>query len=225
MQFAMFYFYFCRVRKIFFSIALLFLQMPGYSQDTTALSDTLKKDLFKLFQWKEKKAGEFEITVVDYDSLKLGNNDFQTFYYTAADKPNGKLTVRDRKNNKVRSCVYRNNKMFDERWWYPTGEKEFEGKWSEDVNAYGDQYLEEYKWYYRNKKVRKHGFRNGITRTYYNDGKIESEKTYRNGKASGPFKRFYPNGKPEAVGAFLDGNRTGEWIYYNPDGTVKEKSN
>ena len=197
--------------------------MMSHAQDTLS-TDTVKTDFFKLFNWKEVRKSEFEITITGYDSLKAGNNDFQHFYYTTTDKPDGKLTVRDGHGNKVRECRYSGNKMFEEKWWYSTGEKEFEATWSPEVNAYGDQMLLEYTWYYRNKKVRKRGFRDGITVNYYSDGKVESEKAFRNGKPNGSFRQYYPNGKLQTAGEYFDGNRTGEWIYYNMDGTVREKT-
>jgi antitoxin component YwqK of YwqJK toxin-antitoxin module len=205
---------------------LFFLfSIRSFAQDTSAVpaSDTSKKNPFEIFQWKDIRKGEFEITVPGYDTLKMGTNNFQSFYYTTTDKPDGKLTVRDDKGNKVRECSYRNKLMFDEHWWYPTGEKEFDGTWSETANEYGDQFLTEYKWYYRNKKIRKHGFRTGITTTYYDNGVPESEKTFRDGKPNGPFTEYFPNGKIQTQGQYFDGNKTGEWIHYNPDGTVRER--
>jgi len=195
------------------------------AQDTTLVSagDTSKKDLFKVFHWTEKGNGEFEITVPGYDSLKKGNNEFQNFFYTTKDKPDGKLTVRDGEGNKVRECTYRNQLMFDEHWWFSTGQKEFDGTWSESVNEYGDQSLEEYKWYYKNKKVRKHGFYTGVTVTYYENGDKESEKTFAFGKPNGPYRFYYPGGKLQIEGQYLKGNKSGEWIHYNTDGTVQER--
>jgi len=179
--------------------------------------------MFEVFHWTEKGKGEFEITVPGYDSVKKVNSDFQIFYYTTKDKPDGKLTVRDEKGSKVRECVYRNHLMFDEHWWFTSGQKEFDGTWSETVNENGDQVLEEYKWYYKNKKIQKHGFYNGITVIYYDNGEKESEKTFRNGEANGPYRAYYPGEKLQTEGQFLNGNKSGEWIYYNFDGTVREK--
>ncbi len=195
------------------------------AQDTSAVtqSDTAKKDFFKIFNWTEKHKGSYEITVNGYDTLKKGNNNFQNFYYTTLDKPDGKLTVRDEKGNKVRECTYEDHLMFREHWWFPSGEKEFDGVWSKTTNEFGDQLLIEYTWYYRNKKVRKHGFRTGVTTTYYRDGKRESEKTFRDGKANGSFKEYFPNGKIQTEGQFFDGNKTGEWIHFNMDGTIRER--
>ncbi len=144
-------------------------------------------------------------------------------FFTTTDKPDGRLVVRNGKGDKVRECVYRNHLMFDEHWWFSSGEKEFDGVWSETANQYGDQMLEEYTWYYRNRKVRKHGYRNGNTVTYYEDGKTESEKMYREGKPSGPYKVYFPNGKIQTEGQFFEGNKTGEWIHYNIDGTIRER--
>lgn len=206
-------------------VFLLFVSATIFGQDTSSVSetDTSQKDFFKLFHWTEVHPGEFEITIAGYDSLKIGNNDFQSFFYSTNDKPNGKLTVKNEKGNKVRECIYRGNQMFDEHWWFSSGEKEFEGTWSEDKSEYGDQLLLEYTWYYKNKKVRKNGFRTGITTTYYSDGKTESEKAFRDGKANGPFKEYFPNGKLQTDGQYFDGNKTGEWTHYNMDGTVRER--
>jgi antitoxin component YwqK of YwqJK toxin-antitoxin module len=210
-----------------FTAAVLFLfsTVTARAQDTASASagDTSKNIGFRIFHWTQKRKGEFEITVPGYDSLKTGNNDFQHFFYTASDKPDGKLTVRNEAGKKVRECMYRNSMMFDERWWFASGEKEFEGTWSETTNEYGDQVHLEFKWYYRNKKIRKHGYHTGVTTVYYNNGKTESERTFREGKADGPFREYFPDGKLQTEGEFKDGNKTGEWIHYNMDGTVQER--
>ena len=83
---------------------LMLLSARVLAQDTTAIAtaDSGRKDFLKIFHWTEKHPGEFEITVLGYDSLKIGNNEFQNFFYTTSDKPDGKLTVKDDKGNKVR---------------------------------------------------------------------------------------------------------------------------
>ena len=211
--------------KVYGLLVIMLVMSDLRAQDTSSvlMTDTTKKDLFKLFHWTEKSKGNFEIMVSGYDTLKKGNNDFQNFFYTTRDKPDGKLTVRDEKGKKVRECIYRSQLLFDEHWWYSTGEKEFDGIWSETANEYGDQTLEEYKWYYKNKKVRKHGFQNGVTTTFYENGDKESEKTFFNGKPNGPFKEYFPGGKLQTEGQYLKGNKSGEWIHYNMDGTVRER--
>ncbi len=205
------------------ALATAFFLLTILSASGQDAPDTVAKDFFKMFGWKEIRSGEFEITIPGYDSIRMGNNDFQNFFYTTTDKPDGRLVVRNGKGDKVRECVYRNHLMFDEHWWFSSGEKEFDGVWSETANQYGDQMLEEYTWYYRNRKVRKHGYRNGNTVTYYEDGKTESEKMYREGKPSGPYKVYFPNGKIQTEGQFFEGNKTGEWIHYNIDGTIRER--
>ena len=192
------------MKGLLLCLTLVFLNQPISAQDTSVVKpDTVKKNLFEVFHWTEKSKSNFEIIVPGYDTLKKGNNDFQLFFYIANDKPDGKLTVRDEKGNKVRECVYRNQLMFEEHWWFSSGEKEFDGVWSESVNEYGDQILQEYKWYYKNRKLRKHGFHNGITTTYYDNGEKESEKTFMNGKAHGLYRAYYPNGKIQTEGQFF----------------------
>jgi|GEM_PF-4648178 len=213
------------MKKAWQTAVLIICCAHALAQDTTsaAQADTAKNKFFRIFHWKETKKGEFEITVEGYDTLKIGNNLFQNFFYTTTDKPDGRLTVRDGKGNKVRQCVYKNKLMFDEHWWFPSGEKEFDGTWSETANEFGDQLLEEYVWYYRNKKPRKHGFNTGLTTTYYSDGQPESEKMFRDGKPNGIFKEYYPNGKLQTEGQYFDGNKAGEWVYYRMDGTVDKR--
>jgi len=215
-------FYFCRMKYLLTLFLLLYIPHLN-AQDTLPVSDSAKKDFFKIFNWQEKEKGIYEITVVGYDSLKKGNNDFQNFFYSTKDKPDGKLIVRDESGKKVRACTYRNQLMFDEHWWFASGQKEFDGTWSETVNEYGDQALQEYTWYYKNNKIRKHGFYTGVTVTYYEDGKKESEKTFWNGKPNGAYKSYYPDGKLATEGQFTKGMKSGEWIHYNTDGTVRER--
>src|SRR5690349_11857318 len=111
-----FNFYFCRMNRCCIFITLVLLVSRTLAQDTSSVAqpDSSKKDFFKIFHWSQKHKGLYEITVDGYDTLKLGNNDFQSFYYFTNDKPDGKLIVRDGKGNKVRECTYKNKLIFDE---------------------------------------------------------------------------------------------------------------
>src|SRR3954469_11751112 len=91
-------------------LLLMLIISRSHAQEPSSIQmqDTVKDSLFKKFHWTEKSPGEFEIVVPGYDTLKKGNTDFQNFFYTTKDKPDGNLTVLDGKGNKVRECVYRN---------------------------------------------------------------------------------------------------------------------
>ena len=68
------------------------------------------------------------------------------------------------------------------------------------------------------------GKREGPARTYYDDGGLWVESSYRDGKLDGLFVERYRAGKKAREGAYQAGLRTGPWTFYYEDGTVQEEA-
>jgi len=82
--------------------------------------------------------------------------------------------------------------------------------------------------------------------TYFDNGNLKSEETYKNGVLDGESKYYYENGSVKAIhynwkkwtvyqknyydngklkseGGYRDFSKKGEWLYYNEDGSLKDK--
>jgi antitoxin component YwqK of YwqJK toxin-antitoxin module len=93
--------------------------------------------------------------------------------------------------------------------------------------------------YYNNGKPKKivtskNGIKEGIERTYNEDGTISNSKIYKNGilvssgivdesgKYQGPFEEYYPDGTLKSKGEYKDGKKVGKWMYYYPNGVEEQ---
>lgn len=93
--------------------------------------------------------------------------------------------------------------------------------------------------YYPTGKIKKKGtFKNnipeGISRTYTEDGKVESSKIYKNGIVTGdgiiddnglkqgPWKEYHDTGELKGEGTYISGQRIGLWKYYYKDGKIEQ---
>ena len=56
----------------------------------------------------------------------------------------------------------------------------------------------------------------GLILTYYENGNLESEETFKNGVLQGLCKYFDENGTLTSEGAFLENERNGLWKFYCP---------
>ena len=61
----------------------------------------------------------------------------------------------------------------------------------------------------------------GRCKTYYQDGKLNSEQEYKNGLDNGEWIFYYYNGNVETKGTFLEGKRNGKWLFYHENGKIK----
>ena len=50
---------------------------------------------------------------------------------------------------------------------------------------------------------------NGVGKTWWKNGQISGECTYKDGKRNGLYRRWYPNGQLEEECAYKDGKRNG----------------
>jgi antitoxin component YwqK of YwqJK toxin-antitoxin module len=62
------------------------------------------------------------------------------------------------------------------------------------------------------------GTRNGIWNQYYENGVMKVSGGFLNGKHNGPFKLNYPDNKPELEGLYKDDMREGQWVHHDPQG-------
>jgi len=64
--------------------------------------------------------------------------------------------------------------------------------------------------------------RQGPARTYYDDGGVWTESTYRDGLLDGPYLERYRGGAKAREGQYQAGLRAGRWVVYFEDGTTAE---
>ncbi len=64
------------------------------------------------------------------------------------------------------------------------------------------------------------GRRNGIARSFREDGKPWSLNTYRNDTLHGPYQTWHENGKLYIDGQYDEGRRSGVWRFYGPAGNL-----
>jgi antitoxin component YwqK of YwqJK toxin-antitoxin module len=65
--------------------------------------------------------------------------------------------------------------------------------------------------------------RNGVWKTFYDDGTPWSETAFKNGVTDGPTKTWYKNGKIRFTGFFKDGEKSGTWYWYDEKGNLNKK--
>lgn len=69
------------------------------------------------------------------------------------------------------------------------------------------------------------GLADGITKTYYPSGKLQSEITFVAGKVDGPYKAYYENGNINVQTVIKNEKKNGEFKKYFSTGGIKEESN
>lgn len=63
----------------------------------------------------------------------------------------------------------------------------------------------------------------GIYKSFYPNGQLEEESSYKKDKHEGYYKAYYANGKMRTEGWFQNDNKGGTWLYYNPLGILTSK--
>jgi|GEM_PF-1945925 len=61
----------------------------------------------------------------------------------------------------------------------------------------------------------------GLSRSYYEDGRIKREANYLNGRLNGPCKSYFPTGDLSSEGRYVDGRYEGILKTYFPGGAVR----
>ena len=62
------------------------------------------------------------------------------------------------------------------------------------------------------------GERNGTCRSWFQNGKQQSELTYVDGKEDGKYTVWYENGQVYIEGHYSDGKEVGTWKFFDPTG-------
>lgn len=69
------------------------------------------------------------------------------------------------------------------------------------------------------------GVKQGLSATWYPNGKPAESFWYENNLRNGPWNQFYDTGRLKVRSAMKDGQREGEFIYYTSDGRIEIKGN
>ena len=65
--------------------------------------------------------------------------------------------------------------------------------------------------------------RDGLWKTYYEDGIPWSETHFKEGILEGSTKTWYKNGKVRFTGFYSDGEKSGTWFWYDKEGKLNKK--
>ncbi|MDD4990970.1 MAG: toxin-antitoxin system YwqK family antitoxin [Paludibacter sp.] len=63
---------------------------------------------------------------------------------------------------------------------------------------------------------------NGVSNSYFQNGKISYTRIYKNGKLQGKATEYFSNGNLKEVGFWADGSRIGKWTTYHPNKKIDE---
>ena len=69
------------------------------------------------------------------------------------------------------------------------------------------------------------GERVGQWKSFYPDGTTWSETHFSKGITNGLTKTYYPNGRLRYAGYYFEGEKDGEWIWYDSTGVLNKKAN
>ena len=73
--------------------------------------------------------------------------------------------------------------------------------------------------------IMKDGKRDGLWKSFYNNGSPWSETTFSNGKKNGKTTTWYTNDIKRYEGFYTDDKESGLWTYWNEKGDVINKKN
>jgi antitoxin component YwqK of YwqJK toxin-antitoxin module len=78
-------------------------------------------------------------------------------------------------------------------------------------------------WDKNGKQTIKNG--NGTIFTYYENGNLKSQLSYKNSKLHGTMKSWFENGNIKSIQHFFNGNATGIWYNYYENGELMKTEN
>ncbi len=73
--------------------------------------------------------------------------------------------------------------------------------------------------------ILKNGKREGLWKSWYEDGTLWSETTFKEGIKNGATTTYYPNGKKRYEGFYKDDDESGKWIYWRENGEIQSNKN
>ncbi|MCB0479449.1 MAG: hypothetical protein KDC84_14875 [Crocinitomicaceae bacterium] len=87
-----------------------------------------------------------------------------------------------------------------------------------------------YREFYENGQVKIEGFfdqggkRNGVWKSYHQQGWQQSEIFYLHDKKNGHAVVFHPNGRPKYIGEYKDDIKVGHWRFYDEEGNLSTEA-
>jgi antitoxin component YwqK of YwqJK toxin-antitoxin module len=67
-------------------------------------------------------------------------------------------------------------------------------------------------------------WRHGPARTWYDDGGLWTEESFREGQRDGPYLEHHRGGRKAREGTYARGQKAGRWTIWFPTGVVEEES-
>ncbi|HET6225663.1 MAG TPA: hypothetical protein VFF27_05245 [Bacteroidia bacterium] len=85
-------------------------------------------------------------------------------------------------------------------------------------------------YYHKNGKVEMRGVmkdkkRDGLWKSFYDNGTPWSETTFKDGKKEGKTTTWYENGQKRYEGFFKNDVESGRWVFWNEDGSIADSKN
>ena len=68
--------------------------------------------------------------------------------------------------------------------------------------------------------IMKNGKRDGLWKSYYENGSPWSETTFKDGIKNGKTTTWYPNGQKRYDGFYINNRESGKWTFYDEKGTI-----
>ena len=63
--------------------------------------------------------------------------------------------------------------------------------------------------------------RQGLFRSYHQDGTLSAEGEYHDGLEQGEWRTFHENGQMASRGAYDRGEEVGDWTFWSADGSIE----
>jgi antitoxin component YwqK of YwqJK toxin-antitoxin module len=73
--------------------------------------------------------------------------------------------------------------------------------------------------------IMKDNKRDGLWKSFYENGTPWSETTFKEGKKNGKTTTWYENGKKRYDGFFTNDRESGRWVFWREDGTIEDTRN
>ena len=71
--------------------------------------------------------------------------------------------------------------------------------------------------------TKKYQFKNGLIRSYYENGALKIEENYIDNILDGRAIEYHPNGRIKSIGYYKNGEKIGKWKYYSEKGIALEE--
>jgi len=97
---------------------------------------------------------------------------------------------------------------------------------SKDTIANEGEYIKRYKnGVIEIRGMMKNGNRDGLWKSFYEDGTPWSETTFKDGIKNGKTTTWYPTGQMRYTGFYTNDKESGKWMYYDEKGNISNSTN